>query len=76
MVDKTGLSEIDKAARATEDAVKTGRWKTATNLWSNAEGVILKVTRNIDFYNILAKTSYGYGRFLSNPMIQRGDEVH
>ncbi|XP_031840488.1 retinoid-inducible serine carboxypeptidase [Nomia melanderi] len=77
MVDKNGLSEIDRAARATQDAVRTGKWRAATNLWSYTEGVIVKVTHNINFYNILTKTNYMYGKnwFLSNPMLKRDDGV-
>ncbi|XP_078042161.1 retinoid-inducible serine carboxypeptidase [Augochlora pura] len=60
MVDTDGYKMIDKAAQSTKKAVDTGLWKTATNLWSHTENVILQATSNIDFYNILTKTRPSY----------------
>lgn len=54
-MDTEGYKKIDEAAQKTKNAVETKSWKTATMLWSNAEGVINEVTDNIDFYNILTK---------------------
>ncbi|XP_012270325.1 retinoid-inducible serine carboxypeptidase [Orussus abietinus] len=53
MVDKRGYREIAEAAKRTSLAVNTSNWITATNLWAHTEEIILKVTNNIDFYNIL-----------------------
>ncbi|XP_076650148.1 retinoid-inducible serine carboxypeptidase [Halictus rubicundus] len=81
MVDTAGYNEVNKAAQATKRAVETGRWATATSLWSDTEVVILETTSNIDFYNILTKTNPVYGkdstavRLLSEPTLSRGDAV-
>ncbi|XP_014230834.1 retinoid-inducible serine carboxypeptidase-like [Trichogramma pretiosum] len=55
MVDTSGYFDIQRAANRTRDAVKTNQWSLATNLWAYTENVIMRVTRNIDFYNILTK---------------------
>ncbi|XP_011299264.1 retinoid-inducible serine carboxypeptidase-like [Fopius arisanus] len=55
MIDRGGVRAIEKAATETQKAVDEGRWRDATNLWSETEGVIMLVTGGIDFYNILEK---------------------
>ncbi|KZC04812.1 Retinoid-inducible serine carboxypeptidase [Dufourea novaeangliae] len=55
MVDTAGYKEIDKWAQMTKKSVNARNWETATTLWGYTESVILKVTNNIDFYNILTK---------------------
>lgn len=62
MIDSNGYENIDKSARATRDAVNNGNWLIATSLWGATENVILKVTDNIDFYNILTKLSPSFVR--------------
>lgn len=62
MVDTEGYQEIHKWALKTKDAVDGGDWTTATTLWGQTENVILRVTGNIDFYNILTKVQGGYIR--------------
>ncbi|KAK2582344.1 hypothetical protein KPH14_004680 [Odynerus spinipes] len=57
MIDSEGFNDVDKMAKATKEAVDTGRWLTATSLWGTTENVILRVANNIDFYNILTKLS-------------------
>ncbi|XP_066592767.1 probable cytochrome P450 305a1 [Prorops nasuta] len=61
MVDSAGFRRIDKSAKLTKAAVERGNWESATSLWGTTENVILTVTENIDFYNILTKVS-SYGR--------------
>ncbi|XP_043496527.1 retinoid-inducible serine carboxypeptidase-like [Polistes fuscatus] len=62
MIDSNGYKKIQISANATKDAVDNGRWSMATTLWSYTENVIVKVTDNIDFYNILTKLSPAYER--------------
>ncbi|XP_051168676.1 retinoid-inducible serine carboxypeptidase-like [Leptopilina boulardi] len=69
MVDTEGYQQIMKSANKTKIAVEKGQWKLATQLWGVTEQVILDMTNNIDFYNILYKsTSRGYikSKILSN----------
>lgn len=60
MVDTEGYEEIQKWARYTKDAIDDGEWSTATSLWGQTENVILSITGNIDFYNILTKVQGKY----------------
>ncbi|KAI4498027.1 hypothetical protein M0802_006851 [Mischocyttarus mexicanus] len=60
MIDSNGYKKIEISANATKDAVKSGQWIIATSLWSYTENVIVRVTDNIDFYNILTKLSSSY----------------
>ncbi|EFN79693.1 Retinoid-inducible serine carboxypeptidase [Harpegnathos saltator] len=55
MVDTNGFKEIDDAAKETENKVKTGQWKAATQYWAYTQSVVLTKTYNVDFYNILSK---------------------
>ncbi|XP_015125163.1 retinoid-inducible serine carboxypeptidase [Diachasma alloeum] len=55
MIDRRGVLAIEKAAVETQRAVDEGRWRAATSLWAYTENVIVNVTGNIDFYNILEK---------------------
>ena len=57
MVDTQGYQEIMRIANFTKSAVEAKEWELATNLWSNTEGVILNLTNNIDFYNILSNVN-------------------
>lgn len=56
MVDTEGYKQIMKYANKTKIAVEKEEWKLATQLWSATESVILNMTGNIDFYNILYKS--------------------
>lgn len=57
MVDTNGFERIEKAALETKMVVDNEKWSEATKLWSYTENVIIQVAGNIDFYNILYKTS-------------------
>ena len=57
MVDQDGYESINQAALQTKAAVDANRWTSATNYWSQTEGVVLDVSNGVDFYNILTKTS-------------------
>ncbi|OAD53440.1 Retinoid-inducible serine carboxypeptidase, partial [Eufriesea mexicana] len=63
MVDNDGYEKINKAAQLTKEAVDNKNWRTATRLWSYTEAVILKVTNNIDFYNILTKEKLDHNQY-------------
>lgn len=58
MVDTEGFKEIDAAAQITRSKVELGKWTEATAAWSDTQEVVLEKTYNVDFYNILIKTSY------------------
>ncbi|XP_049811567.1 retinoid-inducible serine carboxypeptidase-like [Schistocerca nitens] len=64
MVDSEGYAQIDRYAQLTKNAINAGDYSLATSLWSTTESIILSVTYNIDFYNILYKV-YGYGRHMA-----------
>ncbi|XP_043474711.1 retinoid-inducible serine carboxypeptidase-like [Leptopilina heterotoma] len=59
MVDTQGYQKIMASANRTKVAVEKEQWKLATQLWGITEGVILNMTGNIDFYNILYKSKSG-----------------
>lgn len=79
MVDTAGYNTISKAAQKTKEAVLSGKWYTATYLWNYTENIILKITNNIDFYNILTKmfrtkSQYsGIDMLWSNPTLRKGN---
>ncbi|CAK8685292.1 unnamed protein product [Clavelina lepadiformis] len=54
LLDDTGLTAVNNAAQATQNAVNNGDWTRATNLWSLTESVVIRNTDNVDFYDILA----------------------
>ncbi|KAK0085710.1 hypothetical protein PV325_004593 [Microctonus aethiopoides] len=56
MIDTQGFETIQEAALLTKKAVDAKSWHEATKYWSYTENVILQVTENIDFYNILEET--------------------
>lgn len=56
MIDTQGFKTIQEAALLTKKAVDAKLWHEATKYWSYTENVILQVTENIDFYNILEET--------------------
>ncbi|KAK9879090.1 hypothetical protein WA026_003904 [Henosepilachna vigintioctopunctata] len=60
LVDQIGYEEIQKKAEETAKAVADGRFREATDLWSDLESVVTTYSHS-DFYNILTKISY-YGR--------------
>ncbi|XP_076058422.1 retinoid-inducible serine carboxypeptidase-like isoform X2 [Oratosquilla oratoria] len=53
LVDSVGLGKVNTAANAVAAAVKAGHMENATKLWAEAEGVVEKVTNNVNFFNIL-----------------------
>ncbi|KAJ9580538.1 hypothetical protein L9F63_024284 [Diploptera punctata] len=59
MVDTDGYEAINEYAQKTKAALDAEDFERATTLWGQTEYVILDVTGNIDFYNILYKV-YGY----------------
>ncbi|XP_015188707.1 PREDICTED: retinoid-inducible serine carboxypeptidase-like [Polistes dominula] len=61
MIDSNGYRKIEILANATRDAVNNGQWSMATSLREYTKNVILQLTDNIDFYNILTKLSPFYG---------------
>lgn len=52
-LDEKDLQQVNKAAQATADAVASGQYTKATELWGVTEDVISKTTDNVDVYNVL-----------------------
>lgn len=59
MVDTDGFKKIDAAAQKVRKLVEIGAFTKATEEWANTQGVVLKNTYNVDFYNILTKRNPG-----------------
>ncbi|CAB0030123.1 unnamed protein product [Trichogramma brassicae] len=55
MIDTSGYFDVQRAANRTRDAIKKNQWSLATDLWAYTGNIIIRSTRNIDFYNILTK---------------------
>ncbi|GLH00393.1 Protein of unknown function [Gryllus bimaculatus] len=47
------LGVVDYEGYESIRAVELGQWSLATSLWGATEGVIMRVTDGVDFYNIL-----------------------
>lgn len=62
LVDRAGAIEIDQAAQKAKEAYDKGDYKQSTKEWSKTEGVVLRVTEGVDFYNILTKPTKGFWR--------------
>ncbi|XP_076248727.1 uncharacterized protein LOC143188395 [Calliopsis andreniformis] len=80
MVDTAGYEEIDRSAQKAKVAAEQGNWRQSALMWSYTEGVISKVTNNIDFYNILTKMrgvgrQYSFQSFSWNPTPNRADDL-
>lgn len=58
--DDQGVAEIQAEAQKAQDAIDAGDWVLATHYWSTTEGVVIRVTNGVDFYNILNFVDY-YG---------------
>ena len=73
MVDTDGFNRIEKAAVETKQAVDNGEWSRATELWGYTMYIAFKETGNIDFFNILYKTSVNHVTLLTkvDPSSQR-----
>jgi hypothetical protein len=57
VVDTEGHDNIDNVAQRCRQAVDDGRWDDATQLWSDTEVAVMINSDNVDFYNILYRTS-------------------
>jgi hypothetical protein len=62
VVNTEGRDGIDEVAQQCRAAVEEGRWADATQLWSDTEVAVLIYGHNVDFYNILYKTSPLFAR--------------
>lgn len=54
-VDQQGYEDINAAAIKTKEAFDAGEYAEATTQWARTEGVIMKASHNVDFYNVLKK---------------------
>ncbi|XP_068708959.1 retinoid-inducible serine carboxypeptidase-like [Montipora capricornis] len=52
-LDDKDLKQVNAAAQATADAVASGQYAKATQLWDETENVIEKTTDHVDIYNVL-----------------------
>uniref|UniRef100_A0A8C5R8R4 Carboxypeptidase n=1 Tax=Leptobrachium leishanense TaxID=445787 RepID=A0A8C5R8R4_9ANUR len=55
LLDEQGLAKVQEAAAAVQDAVKSGEFERATELWSKTEDLVEEFTDDVNFYNILTK---------------------
>lgn len=64
-MDQAGYGKISAAANKTADLVNRGKWTQATNQWGTTQGILLRESKGVDFYNIEKPTSAeGYSRLL------------
>ncbi|XP_055593624.1 retinoid-inducible serine carboxypeptidase-like [Uranotaenia lowii] len=61
-VDTKGYRNIQAAAIETEHILNEGRFEDATWQWGRTEGVIVRETLGIDFYNVLFEQDYSASR--------------
>ncbi|KAG8227938.1 hypothetical protein J437_LFUL008750, partial [Ladona fulva] len=71
MVDQNGYDAIDSSAQSTKQAVESGNWESATDMWGSTENEVLYVTNGVDFYNILTKIP---GRYMKKPILKTTDD--
>ncbi|XP_004859858.1 retinoid-inducible serine carboxypeptidase [Heterocephalus glaber] len=57
LLDDTGLAEVSTVAEKVLDAINSGFYKEATQLWEEAEVIIEKNADGVNFYNILTKST-------------------
>lgn len=57
LLDDVGLAEVSAIAEKVLAAVNSGHYKEATELWSEAESIVEKNADNVNFYNILTKST-------------------
>lgn len=55
LIDSAGLAKVNNKTKTVSDAVRAGKMKEATQLWSQTEDLIENVTNGVNFYNILEK---------------------
>lgn len=56
LLDEKDLAAVNRAAERASRAVKAGEWRSATEAWRRAEGVIWQTTNKVSFYNVLEPT--------------------
>ncbi|XP_044736265.1 retinoid-inducible serine carboxypeptidase-like [Chrysoperla carnea] len=69
-IDNDGFIQIDKEAKLCKQFLNEGKFEAATDQWLATEITIQRITRNIDFYNILSKINTSlnsFGDFLDLP---------
>ncbi|CAG9578653.1 unnamed protein product [Danaus chrysippus] len=57
LVDEAGYEQIQKTAREAERLFNEGSYLNSTDQWSMTYRAVYQATTNVDFYNILTKTS-------------------
>lgn len=55
LLDEQGLNKVQESAKEVQDAVNSGQYDRATELWGETESVVEEFTDNVNFYNILTK---------------------
>lgn len=73
-MDQDGYEKISAAANKTKNLVNQGKWVQATNQWGTTQGVLLRESKGVDFYNIEKPTrGDGYANVLlrSNNIVGR-----
>uniref|UniRef100_A0A803JNJ8 Carboxypeptidase n=1 Tax=Xenopus tropicalis TaxID=8364 RepID=A0A803JNJ8_XENTR len=62
LLDEEGLQEVQGSANEVQEALKSGQYVKATDLWSQTEDIIEQNTDGVNFYNILTKDSTFAGK--------------
>ncbi|XP_017772123.1 PREDICTED: retinoid-inducible serine carboxypeptidase-like [Nicrophorus vespilloides] len=78
-VDQAGYDKIESAALETKRLLEAGRFVDATDMWRETEYVVMDVTHDVDFYNVLKKIGNGYskhsGKIIAKPSARDLDDV-
>uniref|UniRef100_A0A0A1WN20 Retinoid-inducible serine carboxypeptidase n=1 Tax=Zeugodacus cucurbitae TaxID=28588 RepID=A0A0A1WN20_ZEUCU len=72
VVDQDGYEKISASANKTESLVKQGKWTQATSQWGTTQGVLLRESKGVDFYNIEKPTS---GEAYANALLRSNNIV-
>lgn len=54
-VDLSGFNKISHFANETRKAMEEKKYKKASRLWGTTENIVLQVSNNVDFYNVLKR---------------------
>ncbi|KAF5275998.1 hypothetical protein FQA39_LY00794 [Lamprigera yunnana] len=52
-IDQQGYEAVEAGALHTRELLYAGKYREATDAWGQTEGIIMMVSKNVDFYNIL-----------------------
>jgi len=61
-IDSNGRLQINQSASQVQQAISSGDWNSATDLWGMTEQVIEGVSGGVNFYNILDRSNNEFSR--------------